>query len=277
MGTLIFTVLVIFVFEVFIASPHVTEVLNGFVPSSTIITDNGALFIALGIIGATIMPHNLYLHSSIVQSRMYDRNSIQSKAHAIKYATMDSNIQLSIAFIVNCLLLVLGAALFFGVNTEQLGGFYDLYNALQNQPLLGASLGAIMSTLFAIALLASGQNSTITGTMAGQIVMEGFINLKIPNWLRRLITRLIAILPIIICLIVFNSNEAKMEQLLVFSQVFLSLALPFSLIPLQLSTNDKRLMGQFKNKLWVNIISWCLIIILSILNIYLIIQTFQEL
>lgn len=223
------------------------------------------------------MPHNLYLHSSIVQSRMYDRNSIQSKAHAIKYATMDSNIQLSIAFIVNCLLLVLGAALFFGVNTEQLGGFYDLYNALQNQPLLGASLGAIMSTLFAIALLASGQNSTITGTMAGQIVMEGFINLKIPNWLRRLITRLIAILPIIICLIVFNSNEAKMEQLLVFSQVFLSLALPFSLIPLQLSTNDKRLMGQFKNKLWVNIISWCLIIILSILNIYLIIQTFQEL
>lgn len=124
------------------------------------------------------MPHNLYLHSSIVQSRMYDRNSIQSKAHAIKYATMDSNIQLSIAFIVNCLLLVLGAALFFGVNTEQLGGFYDLYNALQNQPLLGASLGAIMSTLFAIALLASGQNSTITGTMAGQIVMEGFINLK---------------------------------------------------------------------------------------------------
>lgn len=276
-GTLIFTVLVIFVFEVFIASPHVTEVLNGFVPSSTIITDNGALFIALGIIGATIMPHNLYLHSSIVQSRMYDRNSIQSKAHAIKYATMDSNIQLSIAFIVNCLLLVLGAALFFGVNTEQLGGFYDLYNALQNQPLLGASLGAIMSTLFAIALLASGQNSTITGTMAGQIVMEGFINLKIPNWLRRLITRLIAILPIIICLIVFNSNEAKMEQLLVFSQVFLSLALPFSLIPLQLSTNDKRLMGQFKNKLWVNIISWCLIIILSILNIYLIIQTFQEL
>ncbi|MBN6091854.1 Nramp family divalent metal transporter [Staphylococcus saprophyticus] len=276
-GTLIFTVLVIFVFEVFIASPHVTEVLNGFVPSSTIITDNGALFIALGIIGATIMPHNLYLHSSIVQSRMYDRNSTQSKAHAIKYATMDSNIQLSIAFIVNCLLLLLGAALFFGVNTEQLGGFYDLYNALQNQPLLGASLGAIMSTLFAIALLASGQNSTITGTMAGQIVMEGFINLKIPNWLRRLITRLIAILPIIICLIVFNSNEAKMEQLLVFSQVFLSLALPFSLIPLQLSTNDKRLMGQFKNKLWVNIISWCLIIILSILNIYLIIQTFQEL
>ncbi len=276
-GTLIFTVLVIFIFEVFVASPHVTEVLNGFVPNKTIITDNSALFIALGIIGATIMPHNLYLHSSIVQSRMYARNSSNSKAQAIKYAIMDSNIQLSIAFVVNCLLLVLGAALFFGVNSEQLGGFYDLFSALQNQPVLGASLGALMSTLFAVALLASGQNSTITGTMAGQIVMEGFINLKIPNWLRRLITRAIAILPIIVCLIIFKGNEAKMEQLLVFSQVFLSLALPFSLIPLQLSTNDYSLMGQFKNKTWVNIISWFLIIILSLLNIYLIIQTFQEL
>ena len=138
-------------------------------------------------------------------------------------------------------------------------------------------MGAIMSTLFAVALLASGQNSTITGTMAGQIVMEGFINLKIPNWARRLITRGIAILPIIICLIVFKSNTEKVEQLLVFSQVFLSIALPFSLIPLQLATNDKKLMGVFKNKRWVNIISWCLILILSILNVYLIVQTFQEL
>ncbi|RIP35656.1 divalent metal cation transporter [Staphylococcus gallinarum] len=276
-GTLIFTVLVIFIFEVFIASPNITHMLNGFVPHSRIITDNSALFIALGIIGATIMPHNLYLHSSIVQSRMYDRNNTKSKAQAIKYAILDSNIQLSIAFIINCLLLILGAALFYGVNTEKFGGFYDLYTALQHQPLLGASLGAIMSTLFAVALLASGQNSTITGTMAGQIVMEGFINLKIPNWLRRIITRLLAILPIIFCLIIFKSNEAKMEQLLVFSQVFLSIALPFSLIPLQLSTNNHGLMGQFKNKTWVNIISWTLIIILSILNIYLIIQTFQEL
>ncbi len=276
-GTLIFTVLVIFIFEVFIASPHVNEVLTGFVPSKEIITNNSALFIALGIIGATIMPHNLYLHSSIVQSRMYDRNSLKSKAHAIKYATMDSNIQLSIAFIINCLLLVLGAALFYGVNTDQLGGFYDLYHALQNQPVLGASMGSIMSTLFAVALLASGQNSTITGTMAGQIVMEGFLHLKIPNWLRRLVTRLLAILPIIFCIIIFKSDEAKIEQLLVFSQVFLSLALPFSLIPLQLATNNRYLMGQFKNRTWVNTISWLLIIILSILNVYLILETFKEL
>lgn len=276
-GTLIFTVLIIFLFEVFIASPSVTHMLNGFVPQTEIITNNSALYIALGIIGATIMPHNLYLHSSIVQSRMYDRNDDKAKKNAVRFATLDSNIQLIIAFIINCLLLVLGAALFYGANTEQLGGFFDLYHALKTEPALGATMGAIMSTLFAVALLASGQNSTITGTMAGQIVMEGFINLKIPNWARRLITRGIAILPIIICLIAFKSNTEKVEQLLVFSQVFLSIALPFSLVPLQLATNDKKLMGVFKNKRWVNIISWCLIVILSILNVYLIVQTFQEL
>ncbi|WP_145115075.1 Nramp family divalent metal transporter [Staphylococcus argensis] len=276
-GVLIFTVLAIFVFEVFVASPHVNEMLEGFLPSQSIITNHSILFIALGIVGATIMPHNLYLHSSIVQSRMYDRNSTESKAQAIKYATMDSNIQLIIAFVINCLLLVLGAALFYGVDSDKLGGFYDLYHALQNQPLLGATLGGVMSTLFAVALLASGQNSTITGTIAGQIVMEGFIHLRLPNWARRLITRGLAILPIILCLIIYKGSESKMEELLVFSQVFLSIALPFSLIPLQLATNNSKMMGRFKNKMWVNIISWALIIILSILNIYLIIETFQEL
>ncbi|WP_425385561.1 Nramp family divalent metal transporter [Staphylococcus pettenkoferi] len=276
-GVLIFTVLAIFVFEVFVASPHVNEMLEGFLPSQSIITNHSLLFIALGIVGATIMPHNLYLHSSIVQSRMYDRNSTDSKAQAIKYATMDSNIQLIIAFVINCLLLVLGAALFYGVDSDKLGGFYDLYHALQNQPLLGATLGGIMSTLFAVALLASGQNSTITGTIAGQIVMEGFIHLRLPNWARRLITRGLAILPIILCLIIYKGSESKMEELLVFSQVFLSIALPFSLIPLQLATNNSKMMGRFKNKMWVNVISWALIIILSILNIYLIIETFQEL
>ena len=276
-GVLIFTVLAIFVFEVFVASPHMNEMLECFLPSQSIITNHSILFIALGIVGATIMPHNLYLHSSIVQSRMYDRNSTESKAQAIKYATMDSNIQLIIAFVINCLLLVLGAALFYGVDSDKLGGFYDLYHALQNQPLLGATLGSIMSTLFAVALLASGQNSTITGTIAGQIVMEGFIHLRLPNWARRLITRGLAILPIILCLIIYKGSESKMEELLVFSQVFLSIALPFSLIPLQLATNNSKMMGRFKNKMWVNVISWALIIILSILNIYLIIETFQEL
>ena len=155
----------IFVFEVFISSPNTIEILNGFIPHHQIITDHNILYIALGIIGATIMPHNLYLHSSIVQSRKYNRHSLTDKAQAIKYATIDSNIQLSIAFIVNCLLLVLGA-LFYGVNSNNLGGFYDLYHALRTQPVLGVVMGSIMSTLFAVALLASGQNSTITGTLA---------------------------------------------------------------------------------------------------------------
>ncbi|MCE3021244.1 Nramp family divalent metal transporter [Staphylococcus pasteuri] len=276
-GTLIFTVLAIFVFEVYISSPNVINLLNGFLPHKEIVTNQGILYIALGIVGATIMPHNLYLHSSIVQSRKYDRNNNDDKAQAIKYATIDSNIQLSIAFVINCLLLTLGAALFFGSNADELGGFYDLYHALKTQPLLGATLGGVMSTLFAVALLASGQNSTITGTLAGQIVMEGFLRFRLPNWLRRLITRSLAIIPVIICLIIFNGNEAKIEQLLVFSQVFLSIALPFTLIPLQLATSNEKLMGPFINKRWVNVISWSLIIILSILNVYLIIQTFQEL
>ncbi|MDU3830549.1 MAG: Nramp family divalent metal transporter, partial [Staphylococcus sp.] len=275
-GTLIFTVLIIFLFEVFISSPKVINILNGFIPHKDIVTNHSVLYIALGIIGATIMPHNLYLHSSIVQSRKYDRTNENDKAQAIKYATIDSNIQLSIAFIVNCLLLILGAALFYGVNADKLGGFYDLYHALKTQPLLGSVLGSIMSTLFAIALLASGQNSTITGTLSGQIVMEGFLRLSIPNWLRRLITRGLAVIPVIICLIVFKGNENKMEQLLVLSQVFLSIALPFSLIPLQLATSNKKLMGPFYNKNWINFCSWSLIIILSLLNVYLIIETFKE-
>lgn len=275
-GTLIFTVLIIFIFEVFIASPHVVEVLNGFVPHKEIVTNQSILYIALGIIGATIMPHNLYLHSSIVQSRKYNRQSNKDKAQAIKYATIDSNIQLSVAFVVNCLLLVLGAALFYGANADTLGGFYDLYHALKTQPILGVVLGSIMSTLFAVALLASGQNSTITGTLAGQIVMEGFLKLSIPNWMRRLITRGLAVIAVLVSLVIFHGNEAKIEQLLVFSQVFLSIALPFSLIPLQLATSNKHIMGPFYNKTWINICSWSLIVILSLLNIYLIIETLEE-
>ena len=167
-------------------------------------------------------------------------------------------------------------ALFYGVNSNNIGGFYDLYQALRTQPVLGVVMGSIMSTLFAIALLASGQNSTITGTLAGQIVMEGFLKLSIPNWMRRLVTRSLVI-PVLLCLVIFRGNESKMEQLLVFSQVFLSIALPFSLIPLQLATSNEKLMGPFKNKKWVNICAWGLIIILSFLNIYLIIETFKEL
>lgn len=275
-GVLIFTVLFIFVFEVYFASPEWSAVLGGFIPSTEIATNKGVLYMALGIIGATIMPHNLYLHSSIVQSRNYIRESKAKKKEAIKYAIIDSHIQLSIAFIINCLILILGAALFFG-NGEDLGRFYDLYNALQESEFAGAIGGAVMSTLFAIALLASGQNSTITGTLSGQIVMEGFLNIKIPQWARRLVTRLIAVIPVFICLWLYGSSTSKIEDLLIFTQVFLSLALPFSIIPLTLATNNPKIMGkEFTNKTWINIIAWVLTIILSILNIYLIIETFNE-
>ena len=274
-GVLIFTVLVIFVFEVYLSSPDAGSLFAGFIPSSEIVTNKGVLYIALGIIGATIMPHNLYLHSSIVQSRNYKRNN-QGKKSAIKYAIIDSNIQLTIAFVINCLLLVLGAALFYGSN-EALGRFFDLYHALSHSNVGGAVGGAVMSTLLAIALLASGQNSTITGTLSGQIVMEGFLNIKLKPWVRRLVTRVIAVIPVFICLWLYGSSESKIEDMLIFTQVFLSLALPFSIIPLIMATNNPKIMGeQFTNKTWINIISWILAVVLSILNVYLIIETIQE-
>lgn len=274
-GVLIFTVLVIFIFEVYLSSPDAGSLFAGFIPSSEIVTNKGVLYIALGIIGATIMPHNLYLHSSIVQSRNYKRND-EGKKSAIKYAIIDSNVQLTIAFVINCLLLVLGAALFYG-SDEALGKFFDLYNALSHSNVGGAVGGAVMSTLFAIALLASGQNSTITGTLSGQIIMEGFLNIKLKPWVRRLVTRVIAVIPVFICLWLYGSSESKIEDMLIFTQVFLSLALPFSIIPLIIATNNPKIMGeQFTNKTWVNIISWILAVVLSILNIYLIMQTIQE-
>ncbi|EZX15720.1 hypothetical protein V070_02726 [Staphylococcus aureus C0673] len=274
-GVLIFTVLIIFMFEVYLSSPDASSLMAGFLPSSEIVTNKVALYIALGIIGATIMPHNLYLHSSIVQSRNYERTD-KGKKSAIKYATIDSNIQLTIAFIINCLLLVLGAALFFGSH-EALGRFFDLYDALSHSHVGGAIGGAVMSTLFAIALLASGQNSTITGTLSGQIVMEGFLKIKLKPWVRRIITRAIAVIPVFLCLWLYGSSDTKIEDLLIFTQVFLSLALPFSIIPLIMATSNPNIMGkQFVNKRWVNMISWVLAVVLSVLNIYLIVETISE-
>lgn len=274
-GVLIFTVLIIFMFEVYLSSPDASSLMAGFLPSSEIVTNKGALYIALGIIGATIMPHNLYLHSSIVQSRNYERTD-KGKKSVMKYATIDSNIQLTIAFIINCLLLVLGAALFFGSH-EALGRFFDLYDALSHSHVGGAIGGAVMSTLFAIALLASGQNSTITGTLSGQIVMEGFLKIKLKPWVRIIITRVIAVIPVCLCLWLYGSSDTKIEDLLIFTQVFLSLALPFSIIPLIMATSNPNIMGkQFVNKRWVNIISWILAVVLSVLNIYLIVETISE-
>ncbi|MEA5120277.1 MAG: Nramp family divalent metal transporter, partial [Propionibacterium sp.] len=274
--TLIITIVTVFVYEVTLAGPDMAQVATGFLPSPQIL-GHSQLIMALGIVGATVMPHNLYLHSAIVQSRAYDRVSDEGRARAVRFATWDSNIQLGAAFFVNCLLLLLGAALFFG-KPGDLSTFGSLYDALQNPMLAGTVASPVLSTLFAVALLASGQNSTITGTLTGQVVMEGFIHLRIPLWLRRVVTRLIAVIPVIVCTIVFNGSETALEQVLVYSQVFLCIALPISMAPLVWFTSSKKLMGErFANKPWIAILGWASTALLTVLNLQLIWSLVQDL
>ncbi|MGX7047367.1 manganese transporter [Lactococcus piscium] len=271
--TLITVIMVVFIYEVAISNPALAELAKGFVPQKQIL-NRGQLTMALGIVGATVMPHNLYLHSSIAQSRNYNRQDEDDVARAVRFSTWDSNIQLTIAFIINTLLLVLGAAMFFG-RGEGLGTFTSLYNALQDNKLAGAVASPLLSTLFAVALLASGQNSTITGTLSGQIVMEGFINLKIPTWARRLITRVISVIPVLIAAIYYHGSEGGLDDLMVKSQVFLSIALPVSMIPLVYFTSSEKIMGKrFKNKKIIAGLGWFAAISLTILNIKLIIDMF---
>lgn len=271
--TLITVIMVVFMYEVAISNPALAELAKGFVPQKQIL-NRGQLTMALGIVGATVMPHNLYLHSSIAQSRNYNRQDEDDVARAVRFSTWDSNIQLTIAFIINTLLLVLGAAMFFG-RGEGLGTFTSLYNALQDNKLAGAVASPLLSTLFAVALLASGQNSTITGTLSGQIVMEGFINLKIPTWARRLITRVISVIPVLIAAIYYHGSEGGLDDLMVKSQVFLSIALPVSMIPLVYFTSSEKIMGKrFKNKKIIAGLGWFAAISLTVLNIKLIIDMF---
>lgn len=272
-ATLVAVILFVFAYEVILAQPDVPGILKGFIPSSDIITKPSMLYLALGIVGATVMPHNLYLGSSISQTRQINRNDPKDMAKSIRFTVADSNIQLSVAFVVNCLLLILGASLFFGTNSD-LGHFVDLYNALDNKQIVGAIASPILSMLFAIALLSSGQSSTITGTLSGQIIMEGFIRLKMPLWAQRLLTRLLSVTPVLIFAIYYHGNEAKIENLLTFSQVFLSIALPFAIIPLVLFTSNKKIMGAFANRAWVKYTAWVIAIVLTILNVWLILQTF---
>lgn len=272
---LILTIFLIFAYEVMLSDPDMSAVLRGFIPSEKIFTatlagQDSALLIGLGIVGATVMPHNLYLHSSIVQSRQYDRRSEAGLREAIRFATIDSNIQLGFSFIINCLLLVLGAALFFGNDPSDLGRFTQLYDALQNLGIVGGIASATLSTLFAVALLASGQNATITGTLTGQIVMEGFIHLRLPMWLRRVITRGLAVIPVIICIYLWGDREDVVESLLIYTQVFLSIALPFSMIPLLLMTSSKKIMGVFVNSQLTIILGTVSTVALVILNLQLI-------
>jgi manganese transport protein len=271
-ATLVGVILVVFAYEVFLAKPDIGGILTGYIPTSGIITNHGMLYLTLGIVGATVMPHDLYLGSSISQTRKVDRNNRVELAQAVKFSTIDSNVQLFIAFIVNSLLLILGAALFYGTNSD-LGRFADLFASLNNPQIVGAIASPMLSMLFAVALLSSGQSSTITGTLAGQIVMEGFVRIKAPMWAQRLITRLLSVTPVLIFAFIYNGNEAKIENLLTFSQVFLSVALPFAVIPLVIFTSNKKLMGEFTNKLWVKICAWTATVVLILLNIYLILQT----
>lgn len=273
---LISVIMVVFLYEVIISQPNVPEVLKGFVPQKQIL-DHSQLTMALGIVGATVMPHNLYLHSSISQTRKYDRSEEENIAKAVRFATWDSNIQLTAAFIINCMLLVLGSALFFG-HGEDLGTFSSLYDALEDSRIAGAVASPVLSTLFAVALLASGQNSTITGTLTGQVVMEGFIHMKVPTWARRMITRLLSVLPVLACTIYFGGSEAALDKLLIYSQVFLSIALPFSMIPLVYFTSSKKIMGErFKNSFWLGFLGWACAIGLTVLNIRLIAEVASSL
>ncbi|MBR2567052.1 MAG: Nramp family divalent metal transporter [Paenibacillus sp.] len=259
------TIALCFGIDLVLAQPDVGGVVRGFVPSGEILQNPAMLYIAIGIIGATVMPHNLYLHSSIVQTRQIEQTT-QGKREAIRYTTMDSTIALSLALFINAAILIVSAAVFHSAGMTQVAEISDAYHLLT--PLLGTTIASI---LFGVALLASGQNSTLTGTLAGQIVMEGFLNIRIPAWLRRLVTRLIAIIPAVIVTAI--AGEHGTEELLIFSQVILSLQLPFAVIPLVMFTSDKKSMGPFVNKLWLQIVSWIIATIIVVLNVYLIIQT----
>jgi manganese transport protein len=264
---LIGTIAACFLFEILIAKPSLSGIAVGFIPSGSILADQQKLYIAIGILGATVMPHNLYLHSSIVQTRRYEETP-EGKRMAVKYAFIDSTIALSFALFINAAILIVAAATFHTTGHSGVAEIQDAYRLLT--PLLGVA-GA--SAVFAFALLASGQNSTLTGTLAGQIVMEGFLNIRIRPWLRRLITRLIAIIPAAITAIWFGASGTA--QLLILSQVILSLQLSFAVFPLVNFTSDKLKMGEFVNPGWVKVLAYTVAVVIASLNVWLLVQTFR--
>ncbi len=263
--SLVATVGACFVFEIIISGPEWGPLVKGFIPSASIVNDREKLYIAVGILGATVMPHNLYLHSSIVQTRCYDLDS-KGKAEAIRYSFIDSTVALSIALFINAAILILAAATFHRAGQTDVAEIQDAYKLLT--PMLGVT-GA--STVFAVALLASGQNSTLTGTMAGQIVMEGFLNLKMRPWVRRLVTRGIAIVPAVVVSVL--AGESGTAKLLVLSQVILSLQLSFAVIPLVQFTSDPQKMGEFVNSSLLKWSAWTVALLIAGLNVWLLFQT----
>src|SRR6267378_11521 len=246
--TLIASIAACFAYEIFFAHPLWREAAIGFIPRAEILRNREMLYIAIGILGATVMPHNLYLHSSIVQTRAFG-SSTRDRREAVRYAIFDSTLALGFALFINAAILVLGAAAFHTRGLHNVAEIADAYKLLS--PVLGASLA---STLFACALLASGQNSTLTGTLAGQIVMEGFLHIRLKPWLRRLITRSIAIIPA--ALVIGIAGENKVTSLLILSQVILSFQLPFAVIPLIQFTGDRTKMGEFVNSRFTVVVAW---------------------
>jgi manganese transport protein len=254
-----------FALEIVWAKPSLADVASGFLPRAEIVADLDMLYIALGILGATVMPHNLYLHSSIVQTRRYV-DTQASKTEAIRFATIDSSVALMSALFINAAILIVSAAVFHGTAHESVADINDAYQLLS--PLLGTSAAGV---LFAVALLCSGQNATLTGTLAGQIVMEGFVNIRLRPWLRRLITRLVAIVPAIVVVSLYG--ERGTGALLILSQVVLSLQLPFAVFPLVSFTGDRRKMGAFVAPRWIQSLAWTVAVIIAALNGWLLYQT----
>jgi len=263
---LVATVIVAFGFEIFLSQPAVSAVLAGFLPSSLIFTNQDALYIALGILGATVMPHNLFLHSSVVQTRQYTRDD-RGKKEAIKFGTIDTVIALTTALFANAAILIVAASVFHFSGNADVAEIEQAYLLLT--PLLGTSLASLV---FALALLASGQNSTLTGTLTGQIIAEGFLNLKIKPWVSRLSTRLLAIIPALAVIIFFQ--DFGVGKLLILSQVILSLQLPFAVIPLVMFTSSKGKMGQFVNRPWLKYLSYSIALIIVVLNVWLLYNIF---
>ncbi|KRN28115.1 NRAMP family Mn2+ Fe2+ transporter-like protein [Lactobacillus selangorensis] len=281
--SLILVILFVFAYQVALSHPNWAAVFAGYLPTGETFATHPSvagmtpLSGALGIIGATVMPHNLYLHSAISQTRKINHKDEDSIAQSVRFTTWDSNIQLSAAFVVNSLLLIMGVAVFKSGAVKD-PSFFGLYDALQNGSMLSNPLlikvakTGILSTLFAVALLASGQNSTITGTLTGQVIMEGFIHMKMPLWMRRLVTRVISVIPVLFC-VATTAGESDINQhialnnLMNNSQVFLAFALPFSMLPLLMMTDSKVEMGnRFKNTFWVKLCGWASVIGLTFLN-----------
>jgi manganese transport protein len=265
--TLIGTIGACYLLEILMVKPDFLGIARGFVPTPEVLRNPDMLYIAIGILGATVMPHNLYLHSSLVQTRAIER-TMRGVSTAIRYNFLDSFLALNFAFLINAAILVMAAATFYRHGMTHIAEIQDAYHTLS--PLLGVP---VASALFAVALLCSGQNSTLTGTLAGQVVMEGFLNIRLAPWLRRLITRLLAIVPAIIAVAFYGAHGTA--KLIVFSQVILSLQLSFAVFPLVKFTSDRAKMGEFVSPRWLKILSWLVAWIILALNAYLLVLTFR--